>query len=182
MADVLLLLLDLNGSRLRALDLRNEQCKHAVAIFRLDAIRIDLNGKGQGTIEFAPYALTSVQTGTLFVVDNFLTPDANGVLLRLDLQIILADTRKFNNRDEAIALLKYVDRRIGTSAGRRIPEPITFQAGIESSLKTEQGFEWIAKSRDHDRTPQMPSGCRAVRVAGAYTQFAPFGAWIWEAR
>ena len=106
-----------------------------------------MNGKSQRTIEFARDALTSVQTGTLFVVDNFLTPDANGVLLRLDLQIILADTRKLDNGDETIALLKYVDRRIGASAGCCIPEPITFQAGIERSLETEQGFEWIAESR-----------------------------------
>jgi hypothetical protein len=84
----------------------------------------------------------------------------------LDLQIILADTGEFDNGYEAIALLKYVDRRIWSSAGRCIPEPITFQAGIEGSLETEQGFEWIAKSRDHGRTPQMPTCC-TVRVAGA---------------
>jgi hypothetical protein len=123
-----------------------------------------VNGKGQRTIEFARDALTSVQTGTLFVVDNFLTPDANGVLLRLDLQIILADTRELDNGDQAIALLKYVDRRIGASAGRCVPEPITFQAGIEGPLETEQGFEWIAKSRDHGRTPQMPTVAGAARV------------------
>ena len=87
----------------------------------------------------------------------------------------LLTSRELDNGDEAIALLKYVDRRIGTSAGRCIPEPITFQAGIESSLETEQGFEWIAKSRDHGRTPQMPPVAGAVRVAGAQTQFAPFG-------
>src|SRR5437016_6171199 len=174
-------LLDLDGSRLLALSLRNEQCKHAVAIFRLDAIRVDLNGKGQRTVEFARDALTSVHTGTLFIADNFLTPDADDVLLRLYLQIILADTRKFDDDDQAIALLKYVDRRIGTSAGRGIPEPITFQAGIEGSLETKQGFEWIAISSDHGRTPQMPTGCRGSKGRWRLTQFAPFGASIWEA-
>jgi hypothetical protein len=57
-----------------------------------------------------------------------------------------------------------IRRTIGSSAseraGRCIPKPIAFQARIKGSLETEQGFKWIAETRDHDCTPQMRNGCR----------------------
>jgi hypothetical protein len=41
--------------------------------------------------------------------NRLFTPDANGVLLRLDLQIVLVNTRQFDDRDEVVVLLEDVD-------------------------------------------------------------------------
>ena len=61
---------DRYGLGLRALGLRQEEREDAVAIFRLDAVRIDLDRQGQRPIEPAGEPLPAVHGGLLGKVDR----------------------------------------------------------------------------------------------------------------
>jgi hypothetical protein len=62
-----------------------------------------------------------MDTRLLTVGNRLLAADANGIFLRLDLQIVLVDAGQFDNRDEVVFLLKDVDRRETSDRGRTAP-------------------------------------------------------------
>src|ERR1043166_9017524 len=113
-------LLDLDRARLLALRAWNEQREYAVAVFRLDAIRLNLDWDGEGAIEDARHALAPVHARAFAVVDRLPTRDADGVFLRLHLQIGFVDAREFDHRNEIVALLEDVDGRVAAHGGDEI--------------------------------------------------------------
>jgi hypothetical protein len=95
-----------------------------------------------------------MNTDTLFVLDRFLPRDADGVLLRLDVEVAFADSWKFNDGDKAaLALLEDVDGREGTRPGRCLPKPIACLTGFESTLQSQQCGEGVAVHHAHDSLP-----------------------------
>ena len=72
-------LFDRDGTRLIALCARDEQGKHAVAIFRFDAIGVDRNGKRQRAIEITRDPLAPMDADILGIIDGLLAADADGV-------------------------------------------------------------------------------------------------------
>src|ERR1700747_3843057 len=78
--------LEFDAARLVALGSRQEQREEPIAIFRLDAIRIDLEGGGERAIEVARHALAPMDAHVVRIIDALLAGDADGVGLGLDLQ------------------------------------------------------------------------------------------------
>ena len=69
--------------------------------------------------------------------NGLLAGHADDVVLGLDLKIGLVDAGDLEDRDQAIALLKDVDRRKGAGARRRSVQPIAVETGFKSALQIE---------------------------------------------
>jgi hypothetical protein len=136
---------DRNRPRLVALGARQIQGEDPIRVLRLDATRIEPHRKRPGAIEFANDALTSMHAHAVGEGDDFLARNTNGVLFGLDLQIALIDARQLDDGKQILALLKYVDRREGSAAGRRVLKPVARQLGFECSLEAKQRFKRIGK-------------------------------------
>src|SRR5512132_1302913 len=78
--------LDLDAVRLVAVGSRQEQREEPIAIFRLDAIRIDLDGKRERAIELAGHALAPMDAHVVRIIDALFAGDTDRVGLGLDLQ------------------------------------------------------------------------------------------------
>src|SRR4051794_9214078 len=88
----------------------------------------------------------------LRVVDDLLARDSDGVFLRLDLQVVLVDTRQLNDREDLVALLKNVDGRERALPGGLVLKPLTAGARFKRSLKVKKRVERVSVCCDHDRT------------------------------
>src|ERR1700730_7596980 len=82
---------DLDGSRFCAFGCWDEERKHAVAVLRLYAVRIDFHRKRQRPIELARNSLATVDADTLVVANGFLASDADCVLFGLNFQVAFTD-------------------------------------------------------------------------------------------
>src|SRR6202035_2512215 len=102
---------DLDGTRPVTLGPRQVERQNAVAIFRLDTLWIERDGKRQGAVERAKCALAPVHTGASGIGDGFLTRDTNGVFLGLDLEAVFVNPGQFDDCQDVVALLEHVDRR-----------------------------------------------------------------------
>src|SRR4029077_18895215 len=110
---------------------RQIQGENSVRVLGLDATWLEPNRKRQGAIEFANDALTSMHAHAVREGDDLLATNTNGVLFGLDLQIVLVDAGQLDDGKKILALLKYVDRREGAAAGRRVLKPVARQLGFE---------------------------------------------------
>src|SRR5581483_3953504 len=116
--------IDADGPRLVALGPRDEQGEDTVAIFRFDALGIDTNRHSQRPVEHARAALAPVH----------------------------ARPRQFQDGDQVMVLLEYVDGRIGAHASGGTLQPVAFKARVERSLQTEECVERIGKRSHHGDT------------------------------
>ena len=66
-----------------------------------------------------------MDAGLLAIGNRFSAADPKGVLLDLDFQVVLVNTWQFNNCDEIVTLLEYVDWW-KAAFGRSPPEAILF--------------------------------------------------------
>jgi hypothetical protein len=141
--------LEFDAARLVALGSRQEQREEPIAIFRLDAIRIDLDGEGERAIEFAGDALAPMDAHVVRIIHALFAGDADGIGLGLDLQFVLIDARQLHQRQDVVALLKDVDGRKRAAAGGRTLEPVARKSGFKLPLQAQQCVERIGKGGDH---------------------------------
>ena len=94
-------------------------------------------------------------TRILLVRNCLVAEDANGVLLGLDLEVVLADARQFYNRNEVVALLEDVDRRITANTRGTVAHPVAVKPRVERPLKRKQRVEWICVV-GYQKPPQVP--------------------------
>ena len=87
-----------DGPRRVALGPWQEQSKHAVTIFGLDVVGIDLNGERDRPIELTFHPLPAVEAHPLRISDGFSARNSDSVILGLDLQIVFVDTWQLNDR------------------------------------------------------------------------------------
>jgi hypothetical protein len=85
------------------------------AIFRLDAVRIELDRQGQRAID-SPNTALAPMNAALRVICGLLAGYVDGVFFGLDLQIFLIESRQFDDRQDVVALLQDVDGREWTRA------------------------------------------------------------------
>src|ERR1700740_601783 len=88
-----------------------EQCQNALAIFRLDALGLQPDWKGNRAVELPGDAFAAVHADAVRVGYRLLSRDTDCVFLGLDLQTALVDARQLDDRQKIAALLKDVDRR-----------------------------------------------------------------------
>ena len=97
-------------------------------------ICVDLERKGEGTIEIARESLATVQT-RLAVLNSFAAGDTNRFADHLNLQIGLADAGDLGDSDDVIALSKDVDRRVAATGAGTSAEPPARTERIERLLE-----------------------------------------------
>jgi hypothetical protein len=83
--------IDADAARLVALGAWDEERQHAIAIFGLDAVGIDLDRHREGAIERSGRPLTPMQAYLLGIREGLLAGDTDGVVLGLDLQVGFVD-------------------------------------------------------------------------------------------
>ena len=71
-----------------------------------------------------------MHAGAFLVGGFFLTGDADGVVLSLDLEITLVNARQLEDGNETVALLEHIDGRERTCACGRTAQPIALQARV----------------------------------------------------
>jgi len=125
---------------------RNEKRQYAIMTFGAHGIRVDVDRKGDRSVEHTGKPLPAVNTGALPIVECLAAGNPDGVLLRFDCEVALADSRYFENCDEVIALLEDVDRRITTTGGSTAPDPITALARVERPLQRKESIERIIEA------------------------------------
>src|SRR5580704_1139776 len=103
------LLPDLDCSGFVAFRPRYEKSENAVAIFGLNHIGVDLDRHRKRAIEDPEDAFAPVDARRLVIGDGLATRDADRVLLRLDVQVLLVDAGQFDDRDKIISFLEDVD-------------------------------------------------------------------------
>ena len=78
--------------------------------------------------------------------------DPDRVFFSLDVELAAVDAGQFDNHYQVLAPLEDVDQRIGSSAGRGIPEPVAKKAGSLEPAETRRGLR-----RDpHKAEPVLP--------------------------
>jgi hypothetical protein len=81
--------------------------------------------------------------------DRLFAPDANGIFLRFDLQIVFLDTWQFDDRNEVVVLLEYIDRRKTADRSGSTSHPVACDACVECALQSQQRFKWVTKASEH---------------------------------
>src|ERR1700722_11985267 len=152
------------GPRLVALGPREVQGQDAVAIFRLDAVGLQIHRKRNRAVELACNAFAAMHADALRISYRLLTGDADRAFLGFDLQAALVDAWQFDNREEIAALLEDVDGWERSLAGGLVLQPVARQAGLERTLQIEQSLKGFDESRDHVRTPP----CDFAEVSNRY--------------
>ena len=98
------------------------------------------------------------------------------VVLGLDVEVTLANPWHFKDCDQAVALLKNIDRRECPGARSSAAQPVALQARFERPLEVKQRIKRVVAS-NHDtsplvtadrrapgkRTRQQPTGCSGFR-------------------
>jgi hypothetical protein len=123
------------GPRLVALGPREVQVQDAVAIFRLDAVGLQIHRQRDRAVEFACNAFSTMHADAVGVGYRFLTGDAYRVFLRFDLQTVLVNAWQLDNRQKLAAVLEDVDGWERPLACGLILQPIAGQTGLERALQ-----------------------------------------------
>src|SRR5690348_7677203 len=87
----------------------------------------------------------------LGVFDRLAPGDPDPIFLRLNGQAVTVRTRQLDDRDQILALLEHVYRRVAPSCRCDVSEPITGKPSLESALKRKERLEGIV-SDCHDHT------------------------------
>jgi hypothetical protein len=98
--------LDLDRARLVALGAPDEKQQQAIPVLGLDAIRIDLHGNGESSIEHPSEPFPAVRARLFGIREGLLARDPDRVLFCLDVELAAVDPWQFNNRYQVLALLK----------------------------------------------------------------------------
>ena len=130
---------------------RREQREQTIAVLGFDTVGIELNGKRDGAVEVAEYALPAVYAA-LGIVDDLLPGDSDCVFLGLNLQLILLEAGQLHDGQNLVALLKDVDGWEGALAGSLVLKPLASGAGFKRSLEVKKGVERVGVCCVHDRT------------------------------
>jgi hypothetical protein len=117
--------------------------ENAVAVFRLDAVGVDLDRDRDGAVELPGRPLAPVQARLVAVLDGLGSSDTDRPALDLDLQIRLPDAGHLGNEDEIVALAEDVERRIGAAGARARLEPVAGSQRVERLLEIEKRIERI---------------------------------------
>src|SRR5271165_1068189 len=94
----------LDRLRLVALGARQEQSQDAVAVFGLDAIRVDLDGHCHRPVEPAGKTLAAMQRRLLRIADRSFAGQSDGAALHLHIEVGLLHPRQLGNNDEGVSL------------------------------------------------------------------------------
>ena len=121
------------------------------------------NGERQRSVENAEQALPAVHARLVVVLGRLAARDSHRVLLRLDLQIVLIDTRQFDHGDEIVLLLEDVDGRITAGAGGARAHPIALPPRFERALQRRYRGERIVKTGKH-RSSSFRNGAELVEA------------------
>src|ERR1700722_3638977 len=135
----------LDRLRLVALGARQEQSQDAVAVFGLDAVRVDLDGHCHGPVEATGESLAAMQRRLLRVGDRSFAGQSDGAALHLQVEVGLLHPWKLGDDDEVIAFAKHVERRKGAATAEARVQPTARPIGVQSLLKACESIKRIGE-------------------------------------
>src|SRR3954465_14820035 len=88
----------------------------------------------------------------LWVIRGLFAGYADGVFFSLNLQLALLNPRQFDDRQEVIALLEYIDGGKRTLACCLVLQPTAAGLCVKRTLEVQQHVNRVGKRSDHDCT------------------------------